>query len=197
MNNKNIQKLEGGRAAFAYDCVIVAKDALFSEDEAIASVFKNAIEDKWKPKDERLKRDARQLEILNHFVSTGELLKDKFDKSLEEAIKKFKSGKKGLADDYKSYTRKLPMLIKTNGLGAALAFIKAKGKAGSAYELLYAQIRLYLKEYDDLELFQNDKEDLVNIIINLPSNEYRFITTSLLAFLGWLKRFAEGLIDGE
>ena len=31
--------------------------------------------------------------------------------------------------DYKSYTKKVPMLIKTNGLGATVAFMNSKGKA--------------------------------------------------------------------
>jgi len=41
---------------------------------------------------------------------------------------------KGLKDDYKSYVKKIPTMILTNGLGATFAFIYSKN--GKAYELV-------------------------------------------------------------
>ena len=47
--------------------------------------------------------------------------------------------------EYKSYVKKMSVLIKTNGLGQTLAFIKSKRKKEekkkkNAYDLIYSQI---------------------------------------------------------
>jgi len=43
----------------------------------------------------------------------------------------------------------------------------------------------------------NDKKDLIDWVISCDSTDYRYITQEILAFLNWLKRFAEGLIEEE
>ena len=43
---------------------------------------------------------------------------------------------------------------------------------------------------------QNNK-DLIDTIISQDSNMYRFTTIETLSFLGWLRRFADGLIEGD
>jgi len=109
------------------------------------------------------------------------------------------------AKKYKAYVKKLPMLIKTNGLGSALAFVKAKSGTSTqeksdekkAYEKIYHNITQWFKNDKKQIIKLQDNDDLVNIIINLKSNEYRFATIETLSFLVWLRRFAEGLIEGE
>jgi CRISPR-associated protein Cmr5 len=95
--------------------------------------------------------------------------------------------------DYKSYTKKVPMLIKTNGLGATVAFMNSKGKA-------------YKSILDNLESWFNTDpkfstiyrglggDGLVQKIMNCETTNYRALTTEAMAYLGWLKRFADGLI---
>lgn len=99
--------------------------------------------------------------------------------------------------EYKAYAKNIPMMIKTNGLGATLAFIKAKGKGkgkdGNAYDKLYNQISKWLK--DEKKLINNN--DLVKEIVEKPSSEYRFITIEVLALMSWIRRFADGLIKGD
>jgi CRISPR-associated protein Cmr5 len=90
-----------------------------------------------------------------------------------------------IKDDYKSYVKKIPMMILNNGLGATFAFIYSKKKEGNAYELIYNQITKWLKA---------DK-DLVEWIINQDSQEYRATTNEVLALFNWLKRFADGMIE--
>lgn len=104
--------------------------------------------------------------------------------------------------EYKSYVQKIPMHIKTNGLGATFAFIKAKSstdkdKAGYAYHLIYKQTADWLKQEPKglMAGRLNNNHDLVNVIINLDSPEYRAVTNEVLALFAWLKRFAEGLIE--
>lgn len=104
--------------------------------------------------------------------------------------------------EYKSYTKKIPMMIKTNGLGAAFAFVKSKGsadkkKSGFAYTLLYEQTTDWLKQDPKKLIALHDDDDLVEKIITLTSQEYRAVTIEVLAFFNWLKRFAEGLIGDK
>jgi CRISPR-associated protein Cmr5 len=103
---------------------------------------------------------------------------------------------------YKSYVKKIPMLIKTNGLGATFAFVKAKAKSDKskkeyAYNLIYQQTEKWLKERMPYIFKDDDDKDLVYIFINQNSDIYRQITVEVLALFTWLRRFAEGLIEEE
>lgn len=115
-----------------------------------------------------------------------------------EAYSFVKKGKDcGEPKEYKSYTKKIPMMIKTNGLGSALAFIKSKsnsGKGHKAYKLIYEQIAEWLKKDSKGYITSNDTRDLVEIVINMDSALYRAVTVEVLAFMAWLKRFSEGQI---
>lgn len=116
-----------------------------------------------------------------------------------------------LPKNYKSYVKKAPMWIKTNGIGAAYAFIlskKAKEKDGkpsgneknpkNAYDLLYEQTMAWLRsEGKEYLLGEKRDKDLVAALVELPSHEYRAVTVEVLAFLNWLRRFAEGLIEAD
>jgi len=97
------------------------------------------------------------------------------------------------ADEYKSYAKKIPMLIKTNGLGATFAFMKSKG---GTYQLLYNQTFQWLKENPLFEDFK-DGDELVEILINMDSSKYRAATVEVLALFAWIRRFAEGLIKKD
>lgn len=104
---------------------------------------------------------------------------------------------------YKSYVKKLPMLIKTNGLGAAYAFVLSKKdeseqKKGYAYKLIYDQTQEWLASDNKKFLLRgNENQDLVKTLTELKSHEYRAVTVEVLALLNWLRRFAEGLIAGD
>lgn len=115
--------------------------------------------------------------------------------------------KKALGTDdkkYKSYVKRIPMLIKTNGLAATLAFVKSKSSDNSKgnakdnlkdtpYNKIYNQIAAWLWEKELL----TDETKLVEEIITLPSPKYRMVTAEVLALFKWLRRFAEGLIEGD
>jgi len=116
-------------------------------------------------------------------------------------------------DKYKSYVKKLPMLIKVNGLGPAMAFVNSKSSKKSkekenkentyskiekenkenAYSKIYKQIDEWLIEKN---LVKNDGE-LIEEIIQKNSYEYRIITNEVLELLGWMKRFVETMIEGD
>lgn len=95
-----------------------------------------------------------------------------------------------LKKKYKSGAKKLPVLIKTNGLGQALAFINNRD---SGHKELYAMIGQWLHCKHLLVLDENT--DLVNVVISKTSSEYRRLTTETLALLNWVRRFVDGLMD--
>ncbi|MDY6991418.1 MAG: type III-B CRISPR module-associated protein Cmr5 [Pseudomonadota bacterium] len=102
-----------------------------------------------------------------------------------------KASKENYKEDYKPYVKKIPMLIKTNGLGATIAYIKSKSKEGDAYSAIYKNISEWLVKKGII----SEKDELIEVIIQINSSEYRQITIEVLAFLNWLKRFADGLIQ--
>jgi len=103
-------------------------------------------------------------------------------------------------DEYKSYAKSLPMMIKSNGLGATLAFIRSKktNKHGknTAYGQIYDDLGAYFAQAHKAHLIStrtNDNRELIERIIDLDSYRYRMATIEVLAFMLWLRRFAEGL----
>ena len=125
-------------------------------------------------------------------------------KGLEQGRAKFayecalKGSKRDKKKEYKSYVKKIPMLIKTNGLGATFAFMLSKG---GTYEFIGEQVLEWLKNDEKGILANaneiNNFEKLNEKIVSLNSPEYRALTIEVLAFFSWLRRFADGLIEGE
>jgi CRISPR-associated protein Cmr5 len=105
-----------------------------------------------------------------------------------------------LKKEYKSTTKKLPVLIKTNGLGQTLAFIKSKGgkkdktgkKIENGYDKLYKQIGDWLRTDATNQLVPQG--ELVKQVIQLKSPIYRQVTVETLALLNWVRRFVDGLM---
>lgn len=94
--------------------------------------------------------------------------------------------------DYKSYLKKIPMLIKTNGLAATFSFILTKDS--EAYKQIYKDCTEWMKN-DPKQIFTLNNKDLLEYILNLDSPEYRAFTTEILSFINWMQRFADGMID--
>jgi CRISPR-associated protein Cmr5 len=86
--------------------------------------------------------------------------------------------------EYGSLVRGLPALIQSDGLATTLVFLKAKGKAH------------HLAAYNHLSNWVMGKVskqsgDLITWLLKEDSFKYRQATTEALAYLTWLKRFAE------
>lgn len=97
--------------------------------------------------------------------------------------------------NYRSYVRKIPHMILTNGLGQTLAFVCSKKKDGNAYELIYNQITEYFKSDTPARIkMPEGKNELIEWVISLDTYSYRYVAEEILAFLGWVKKFAEGMI---
>lgn len=182
-NQTEIKKLEQGRAEFAYRCV---KKAI---NEHLKESAVNCI-----------KKDKENQEIsqdrINEFKSNPGEFKKK--KDLSDTEKRLIKNYENLLKTYLSYSRKIPQMILTNGLGQTLAFVKSKAKDGNAYDILYSQMTDYLKSNNTTRIkIPSENNDLVGWVISCDSTTYRYITQEFLAFLNWLKRFAEGMIEGD
>ncbi len=105
------------------------------------------------------------------------------------------------AKEYKSYVKKMPMMIKVNGLGAAVAFAFSKGakdgqpNKGTPWGLIYHQLAEWVST--EKQLVSLGQKFFANVLTELDSAQYRAVTNEVLALLSWMRRFAEGLIEGE
>ncbi len=104
--------------------------------------------------------------------------------------------------EYKSNVKKLPMLIKTNGLASALSFYYAKSSNNGiidiqkSHGLILNQIETWLK-LESKQLISFEKDKLTQNLLKLESSEYRAVTIEVIAFLTWLRRFADALASDK
>lgn len=94
---------------------------------------------------------------------------------------------------YGSLARKMPTLIQVNGLAQTLAFLKAKAKENDHQILMFKNLSEWI-----CNRFNLGTGDLLSDhILKMDSQRYRLITNESLAFLQWLKRFAEAELGTE
>lgn len=105
------------------------------------------------------------------------------------------------ADKYGSLAQSAPADLQMNGLGQTLAFWRAKGyekgnpkKGDNEHAHLLADVSKWvgkqIKGDENLELLEW-------IIKEANTNDYRQATAEAMAFLQWLKRFAEAELGEE
>ena len=94
--------------------------------------------------------------------------------------------------DYGSLARKMPTYIQVNGLAQTLAFLKAKGK--EHHSKIFEDLSEWVCQMPQLDKFNGD---LLVRILDMDSQIYRITTNESLAFLQWLKRFAEAEVEEE
>ena len=103
-----------------------------------------------------------------------------------------------LEKEYRSLTRGLNAMIQINGLGQALGFLKAKGKADAnkAHYLLLKHLTDWMLGHfaaSNLSVMRSGHDGLLRWVTDegTSSADYRRATTECLAFGVWLRRFAE------
>ncbi len=101
--------------------------------------------------------------------------------------------------EYGRLARKIPTLIQVNGLAQTLAFFKAKGKENDpkSRKEQFVQVFNHLSEWICNNRLEPGTGDLLDRVLQMDSNKYRFVTNEALAFLQWLKRFAEAELGSE
>lgn len=134
-----------------------------------------------------------------------------------EAIEKIKD--ENYSGNFKTYAKKLGPMILNSGLGQSLAFLWAKsgdkendGGTKAAYFYLLKCIVEHLKDSSFLPAglkerlgFTNQadyksKKDFAKFfdgIVSLSLSEYSMLEREILAYVKWLSRFSEALIDKQ
>ncbi len=100
------------------------------------------------------------------------------------------SVKEELRDEYASLAKGAPADIMSNGLGQTLAFWRAKIKDENAHSKLLQHVTDWLSE--EKHGFDIKDKKIMGWIMGLEqTNQYRRATAEAIAFLIWVKRFAE------
>ncbi len=95
--------------------------------------------------------------------------------------------KTGYKKDYGSLVRGFAAMIQQDGLGPALAFLQAKGK--DHHKALYEHLSDWV--LGEMKVSPVSKESLLEWLLKQSSATYRRVAVETLAYLNWLKRFAE------
>jgi CRISPR-associated protein Cmr5 len=97
----------------------------------------------------------------------------------------------GIGKEYKNHAKSLPLMIRTNGLGATLAYLESKDE--KHFMELLKNIVDFLKKKKHIEIAEEITSEMIS---NRNSSEIKELTKEVLGFLAWLRRFAAGLIPG-
>ena len=102
---------------------------------------------------------------------------------------------KSWSRDYSQLAKSVPSMVQVNGLGQTLAFLRSKGKKGDNE---HARLAADVSRWVGQQLFGSARDDLMPWITGqATAAEYRRATVEALAFLNWLRRFAEAELDEE
>jgi len=97
----------------------------------------------------------------------------------------------GIQKKYGSLVRGLPALIQSDGLGQMLAFLKAKDKNKGNTEHIEAYSNISNWISIEFGITYKQDETLLEWLLTQETPMYRRVTAEALAYLNWLKRFAE------
>jgi len=99
------------------------------------------------------------------------------------------------ASEYSQLAREAASLVQMHGLGQTLAFLASKAKD---QQNEHRQLARDLSRWVSQQLLGTPRDDLREWIVRQASvAEYRRATLEALAFLAWLKRFAEAELVKE
>ena len=98
-----------------------------------------------------------------------------------------------------SIVKKIPTMIRENGLLGALAFACEKNSQGKAksgdHHLVFEAVLLHLKDTEIKvvpETVGTSADDMLKYVAGVTSSELRAITDESMAYLSYLRRFAAG-----
>ena len=94
------------------------------------------------------------------------------------------------AGNYRQLVIGLPAMIQQCGLGQTMAFLASKGKSGHHAMALH-DVEKWLERFD----YAKGKDGVLKALMDGDSRSYRMATSEALAYLQWLKRFAEAAIE--
>ena len=100
--------------------------------------------------------------------------------------------------DYKNNTKSAPMMIMNSGLMATLAFYQSRGKKPA--DALVTDLIMWIATRKTLEYpeapaitTRDPFQQMMSRLLNAPSAVYQQATTETLAYLRWLRQFADAV----
>ncbi len=116
----------------------------------------------------------------------------------------------------RTLARNFPTMVQTNGLTAAVTYLYAKKRDEKSkskepkdnqpngdnvevsqdtgvHDCMY---NIIFKRLTDAKIIRTDK-DMMKSIVEMDSDELRLATAEVMAFLVWVKRFAEGMFEAN
>lgn len=99
----------------------------------------------------------------------------------------------------KSFCRRFPSMVQSNGFGQAVAFFYSKRNDYLAYGTLYTMVEKWLCREGQVYADFNDVAEpkLLTAITQSDQHAYRQATAETQALMIWVKKFAEALILKE
>jgi CRISPR-associated protein Cmr5 len=136
---------------------------------------------------------------------------------VEEVIKYDEENKKRkfipISKEYKTISKKMTTLIQKNGLIGAMVFILSKvkeenekeKKQNNSHYFILLDMMNWSDRSSKLEVLKKklsvgdkkSKESFISKVTELSNQEYRLLTKEMMNLFGWIKRFSDGMIEGE
>ena len=118
-----------------------------------------------------------------------------------QCIEAVKRADKGVALEYKSYSRQWGPMVHANGLGQALAFANSRPNS-KAWKMLYRHLSNWLTGHTIAQgvkcpaplRISTATTDAIVAITTQPAEAYFAATAEALALVLWIKRLAEASI---
>ena len=98
--------------------------------------------------------------------------------------------------ELKSYLRRMPVMIQTNGFGQTVAFYYSKKNASAAYGAIYQLLEDWLCKVGPRRVY-NDKSEAPILLSALTAgsrSDYMQAAAEARSLLVWAKRFADALL---
>ncbi|SUS04822.1 Type III-B CRISPR module-associated protein Cmr5 [Candidatus Defluviicoccus seviourii] len=106
--------------------------------------------------------------------------------------------KRALVDEYLSSARGLPAEIRMNGLGQAVAMLRARGVKNKGAMALYEHVSDWMCRPNSPSPYhgkEKPEEALLDAIVGGKESAYRQAYVEIDAYLAWLKRFADAFLE--
>lgn len=110
------------------------------------------------------------------------------------------AGKKDQIAEYLSAARGLPAEIRMNGLGQAIAMLRARGVGNKGAMALYEHVSDWMCRQGSPSPYGGEpkekaKDVLLDKIVGGKESAYRQAYVEIDAYLAWLKRFADAFLE--
>lgn len=127
---------------------------------------------------------------------------------VDDVIKNDKTNKSTNSKDYKTLVKKMNVLIQKNGMIGTLVFLLSKSIKNKHHKEVLKNIKRWCEEdikldflkrkvFKDKDVLEIEDSQFIENITGLTSREYLFLTQEMMNLFGWIKRFSDGMIEGD